>query len=51
MLWAVWRQNAAVQNPVAPLRFEWLTTPKSNSLSLVPNTRQSGSVAGYQALL
>ena len=45
---AVWRQNAAVQNPVAPLRFEWLTTPKSNSLSLVPNTRQNGSLAGYR---
>ena len=45
---AVWRQNAAVQNSVVPLRFEWLTTPKSNSLSLIPNTRQNGSLAGYR---
>ena len=42
----MWRQNASTQNQIIPLRFEWLSVPKSDTLSLIPNTQQSGKLAG-----
>ncbi|UOP01488.1 hypothetical protein [Kingella potus] len=43
----VWRQNAQTRDEAAPVRFEWLATPKSDSMSLIAGIRQSGRLAGY----